>query len=50
MSAGPEMHIGTANADQLGYSQARLGSETEQRVVTLPGPGDRLRKGGQKNK
>ena len=39
MCAGCEMDIGTAKADQLRCSQARLGSETEERVVSPPGPG-----------
>jgi len=48
MCTGSEMHIGTANADQLGCSQARLGSETEQRVITSPGPGRLIGSGKQR--
>jgi hypothetical protein len=39
MCAGCEMDIGTSKADQLRCSQARLGGETEKRVVSPPGPG-----------
>ena len=33
------MDIGTSKADQLRCSQARLRGETEERVVSPPGPG-----------
>src|SRR5215472_18071146 len=38
MCAGCEMDIGTSEADQLRCSQARLGGDTEERVVSPPGP------------
>src|ERR1700680_5024182 len=37
MCAGCEMDIGTLKADQLRRSQARLGGETEERVVSPAG-------------
>ena len=38
MCAGCEMDIGTLKAYQLRCSQARLGGETEERVVSPAGP------------
>jgi len=43
MCASCQMDIGTAKANQLRSSQARLGGETEERVVSPPGPGRPIR-------
>ena len=41
------MDIGASKTDQLRCSQARLGGETEERVVSPPGPGRPIRGGKQ---
>jgi hypothetical protein len=48
MCAGCEMDIGTSKADQLRCSQARLGGEAEERVVSPPGPGRPIGSGKQR--
>jgi hypothetical protein len=43
------MDIGTSKADQLRCSQARLGGEAEERVVSPPGPGRPIGSGKQRS-
>jgi hypothetical protein len=47
MSADCEMDIGTSKPDQFRCPQARLCGETEERVVSSPGPGRPIRGGQQ---